>query len=31
MYQKDGQKYFIVDGHVHLWDGRAVQPEERAR
>jgi uncharacterized protein len=22
MYQKDGQKYFIVDGHVALWDGR---------
>jgi predicted TIM-barrel fold metal-dependent hydrolase len=23
MYEKDAQKYFIVDGHVHLWDGRA--------
>ena len=22
MYQKDGQKYFIVDGHVHVWDAR---------
>lgn len=21
MYAKDGQRYFIVDGHVHLWDG----------
>ena len=22
MYEKDGEKYFIVDAHVHLWDGR---------
>lgn len=22
MYEKAGEKYFIVDGHVHLWDGR---------
>ena len=21
MYTKDGESYFIVDGHVHLWDG----------
>ncbi|WP_020498635.1 amidohydrolase family protein [Sciscionella marina] len=21
MYTKDGENYFIVDGHVHLWDG----------
>ncbi|MDN5851346.1 MAG: amidohydrolase [Actinomycetia bacterium] len=21
MYSKDGEQYFIVDGHVHLWDG----------
>ena len=20
MYEKDGEKYFIVDGHVHFWD-----------
>jgi uncharacterized protein len=20
MYEKDGEKYFIVDGHMHLWD-----------
>ncbi len=20
MYEKDGEKYFVVDGHVHLWD-----------
>jgi predicted TIM-barrel fold metal-dependent hydrolase len=20
MYEKDGQKYFVVDGHVHYWD-----------
>jgi predicted TIM-barrel fold metal-dependent hydrolase len=23
MYEKDGEKYFIVDSHVHLWDARA--------
>jgi predicted TIM-barrel fold metal-dependent hydrolase len=23
MYTKDGNAYFIVDGHVHIWDGRA--------
>jgi predicted TIM-barrel fold metal-dependent hydrolase len=22
MYEKDGEKYFIVDAHVALWDGR---------
>ena len=22
MYTKDGNSYFIVDGHVHIWDGR---------
>ncbi|MBX6763246.1 MAG: amidohydrolase [Rubrobacteraceae bacterium] len=21
MYEKDGEKYFVVDGHVHFWDG----------
>ena len=21
MYEKDGEKYYIVDGHVHFWDG----------
>ena len=20
MYEKDGEKYFIVDGHVHFWN-----------
>ena len=20
MYEKDGEKYFVVDGHIHLWD-----------
>jgi uncharacterized protein len=20
MYEKDGEKYFVVDGHVHFWD-----------
>lgn len=27
MYEKDGEKYFIVDGHVHFWDG---SPENQA-
>src|SRR5882757_8282501 len=22
MYEKDGQKYFIVDAHIALWDAR---------
>ncbi|OYN98597.1 hypothetical protein B0O41_0477 [Propionibacteriaceae bacterium ES.041] len=22
MYQKNGDNYYIVDGHIHLWDGR---------
>jgi predicted TIM-barrel fold metal-dependent hydrolase len=22
MYSKDGENYYIVDSHVHLWDGR---------
>jgi len=26
MYEKDGRKYFVVDGHVHFWDAR---PENR--
>lgn len=21
MYEKDGERYYIVDGHVHFWDG----------
>lgn len=20
MYEKDGERYFIVDGHIHWWD-----------
>ncbi len=27
MYEKDGEKYFVVDGHMHLWDG---SPENQA-
>lgn len=23
MYQRNGEKYYVVDGHVHIWDGRA--------
>ena len=26
MYEKNGEKYFIVDGHMHFWDAR---PENR--
>ena len=26
MYEKDGEQYFIVDGHTHFWDAR---PENR--
>jgi predicted TIM-barrel fold metal-dependent hydrolase len=22
MYEKSGEKFYIVDGHVHIWDGR---------
>ena len=22
MYEKNGEKYFVVDGHVHFWDAR---------
>jgi predicted TIM-barrel fold metal-dependent hydrolase len=28
MYEKDGNRYFVVDGHVHFWDAR---PENRNR
>ncbi|HZB08316.1 MAG TPA: amidohydrolase, partial [Rubrobacter sp.] len=28
MYEKDGEKYFVVDGHVHYWD---ASPENRNR
>jgi hypothetical protein len=28
MYEKDGQRYFVVDGHTHFWDAR---PENRNR
>ncbi|MGH3665075.1 MAG: amidohydrolase family protein [Egibacteraceae bacterium] len=27
MYSKDGERYFIVDGHIHLWD---ASPENQA-
>jgi predicted TIM-barrel fold metal-dependent hydrolase len=26
LYEKDGEKYFVVDGHVHYWD---ASPENR--
>jgi uncharacterized protein len=28
MYEKDGEQYYIVDGHTHFWDAR---PENRNR
>lgn len=28
MYEKDGERYYVVDGHVHMWDAR---PENRNR
>ena len=28
LYEKDGEKYFVVDGHVHYWD---ASPENRNR
>ena len=24
MYTKDGNSYYVVDGHVHIWDGRST-------
>ena len=24
MYEKDGEKYYVVDAHVHIWDGRSA-------
>jgi len=27
MYEKNGRKYFVVDGHVHFWD---ASPENQA-
>jgi hypothetical protein len=29
MYEKDGQRYFIADGHVHFWDGRPCNQANR--
>ena len=26
MYTKDGEKYFIVDAHIALWDARPGEP-----
>jgi predicted TIM-barrel fold metal-dependent hydrolase len=32
MYEKDGEKYFVVDGHIHLWDASpANQKNEYGR
>ncbi|GAA2842061.1 hypothetical protein [Nonomuraea rubra] len=29
MYDKDGNRYFVVDGHVHFWDGRPSNQANR--
>ncbi|WP_405167349.1 amidohydrolase [Nocardia sp. NBC_01499] len=29
MYEKDGEKYFIVDGHIHFWDGGPSNQKNR--
>jgi len=29
MYEKDGEKYFIVDGHVHHWDATPANQANR--
>jgi hypothetical protein len=28
VYEKDGEKYFVVEGHMHFWnaDGTQMQP-----
>ena len=29
MYEKDGHRYFVVDGHIHFWDGRPSNQANR--
>jgi hypothetical protein len=32
LYEKDGEKYFVVDGHVHYWDaspGNWIEGQEQ--
>lgn len=29
MYSKDGESYFVVDGHVHFWDGSPANQANR--
>ncbi|MDX6227887.1 MAG: uncharacterized protein QOI76_1277 [Frankiales bacterium] len=29
MYEKDGEKYFVVDGHVHAWDATPANQANR--
>jgi predicted TIM-barrel fold metal-dependent hydrolase len=29
MYEKNGEKYFIVDSHIHYWDGRPENNKNR--
>ena len=26
MYEKDGERYFVVDGHMHFWDAQRGEP-----
>ena len=28
MYEKDGEKYFVVDGHVHYWEASPGEPQQ---
>jgi Predicted metal-dependent hydrolase of the TIM-barrel fold len=29
MYKKNGENYFVVDGHIHFWDGRPENTKNR--
>ena len=29
MYEKDGEKYFVVDSHIHYWNGRPENNKNR--
>jgi predicted TIM-barrel fold metal-dependent hydrolase len=29
MYEKDGEKYFVVDGHIHAWDATPANQANR--
>lgn len=29
MYEKDGEKYYVVDSHIHFWNGGASNQKNR--